>query len=161
MIRRLLRLTFRLGLLTGIGLALFKVLKGRRSASEFGSPSADWAPPPVPNPNLPTTPPEPALIEPVMFEEIKERKAAVRAVPDPAPDPAPMAAPEAQPAAPRKAAPAKKAPPKKAAPPAAAGPVKKVVPKKAPAKKVASAPAADAPVAKKATPAKKAAKKQP
>ena len=87
MIRRLLRLTFRLGLLTGIGLALFKVLKGRRSASELGSPSADWAPPPVPNPNLPTTPPEPELIEPVMFEEIIEKKAAIRAVPDPAPDP--------------------------------------------------------------------------
>ncbi len=181
MIRRLLRLTFRLGLLTGIGLALFKVLKGRRSASEFGSPSADWAPPPAPNPNLPKTPPEPELIEPVMFEEIIEKKAAIRAVPDPAPEPvpAPAPAPAADPApdsgipglagqpAVKKKASTKKAPAKKAAaptppPPAAAGPVKKVVPKKAAAKKVAppaEATPAEAPVAKKATPAKKAPKK--
>ena len=179
MIRGFLRFVIRLGLLTGIGLALFKVLKGRRSASELGSPSPDWAPSPPPNLNLPKTPPEPELIEPVMFEEIIEKKAAIRAVPDPAPEPAPEPAPAAeappesgipglagQPAVKKKAA-AKKAPAKKAAapvppPPAAAGPVKKVVPKKAAAKKVAppaDATAAETPVAKKATPAKKAPKK--
>ena len=64
MIRGFLRFVVRLGLLTAIGVALFKVLKGRRSASELGSPSADWAPPAAPNPNLPKSPPEPELIEP-------------------------------------------------------------------------------------------------
>ena len=123
MIRGFLRFVVRLGLLSAVGLALFKVLKGRRSASELGSPSADWAPPPPPNPNLPKTPPEPELIEPVMFEEIIEKKAAVRAVPDPEPVPAPPAVADepvpdsgiaglaGQPAVKKKAA-AKKAPAK-------------------------------------------------
>ena len=177
MIRRFIRFTFRLGLLSGIGFALFKVLQGRRSASEFGSPSADWAPPPTPNPNLPKTPPEPELVEPVMFEEIIEKKAAIRAVPEPvveadavpAPEPAPTTdnPPDTgipglagQPGA-KKAA-AKRSPAKKAAPagPAAAGPVKKVAPKKAAAKKAAPPTTAEkAPTAKKAGPAKKAPKK--
>ncbi len=133
-------MVIRLGLLTGIGLALFKVLQGRRSASEFGSPSADWAPPSTPSPNLPKAPPEPALVEPVMFEEIIEKKAAIRAVPEPVSQPDAM--PAAEPA------------------PAAAGPVKKVAPKKAAAKKTAPPAAPEkAPTAKKAAPAKKAPKK--
>ncbi len=166
MIRRFIRLTFRLGLLSGIGFALFKVLQGRRSASELGSPSADWAPPPAPNPNLPKAPPEPELVAPVMFEEIIEKKAAIRAVPEPAP--AADKAPESgipglagQPGA-KKAA-AKRPAAKKAAPaaPAAAGPVKKVAPKKAAEKKKAAPPATPdkAPTAKKAAPVKKAPKK--
>ena len=81
MIRRTIRLGIRLGLLAGIGLGLFKFLQGRRSASELGSPSADWAPPPVPNPNLPKSPPEPELITPVMLEEVIEKRAAVQAPP--------------------------------------------------------------------------------
>ncbi|MGI8808220.1 MAG: hypothetical protein ACR2KK_10330 [Acidimicrobiales bacterium] len=173
MIRRTMRFCFRLGLMAGIGLALFKLMQGRRSASEFGSPSADWAPPPAPNPNLPRTPPEPELVEPVMFEEIIEKKAAIRAVPDPgpapvlapAPEPRPVAGPPAAKKAPARRAPAKKATPP---PPAAAGPVKKVAPPKAAAKKApppapvakkAAPPADTAPVAKKAAPVKKAPKK--
>jgi hypothetical protein len=176
MIRRFIRFTFRLGLLSGIGFALFKVLQGRRSASELGSPSADWAPPPTPNPNLPKAPPEPELVEPVMFEEIIEKKAAIRAMPEPvaqadavpAPEPAPTTAkaPGAgipglagQPGA-KKAA-AKRSPAQKAAAaaPAAAGPVKKVAPKKAAAKKAAPPGPEKAPTAKKATAPKKAPKK--
>jgi hypothetical protein len=176
-IKGFIRLVIRLGLLTGIGLALFKVLKGRRSASEFGSPSADWAPPPAPNPNLPKAPPEPELVEPVMFEEIIEKKAAIRAVPEPvsqpdavpAPKPAPTTdkAPDSaipglagQPGAKKPAA--KQSSAKKAAPaaPAAAGPVNKVAPKKASTKKAAPpATPEKAPTAKKAAPAKKAPKK--
>ena len=166
MIRRVIRFSFRLGLLSGIGFALFKVLQGRRSASELGSPSADWAPPPTPNPNLPKTPPEPELVEPVMFEELIEKKAAIRALPEPASTTA--KAPDTgipglagQPGA-KKAA-AKPSPAEKAAPaaPAAAGPVKKVAPKKKAAAKKAGAPAAaeKASTAKKAAPAKKAPKK--
>ena len=179
MIRRVIRFTFRLGLLSGIGFALFKVLQGRRSASELGSPSADWAPPPTPNPNLPKTPPEPELVEPVMFEELIEKKAAIRAVPEPVaeadagparePAPANDKAPESgipglagQPGA-KKAA-AKRSAAKKAAPaaPAAAGPVKKVAPKKKAAAKKAVPPAGPekAPTAKKAAPAKKGPKKK-
>ena len=144
MIRRTLRFGIRLGLLAGIGLALFKLIQGRRSASELGSPSADWAPTPVPapNPNLPKTPPEPELVKPVMLEEVIEKKAAAPSLPPEVtiePPPAP---------APKKASPAKKAAAKKAAAPAAAGPEKKVAPEKAP-------------VAKKAAPVKKAPKKQP
>lgn len=176
MIRRFVRLTFRLGLLSGIGFALFKVLQGRRSASELGNPSADWAPPPAPNPNLPKAPPEPELVEPVMFEELIEKKAATRAVPEsvaeadavPAPKPAPATdkAPESgipglagQPGA-KKAA-AKQSSAKKAAPaaPAAAGPVKKVAPKNAAAKQAARRAPEKPPTAKKAAPVKKAPKK--
>jgi len=163
MIGRAIRFTFRLGLLSGIGVALFKVLQGRRSASELGSPSADWAPPPTPNPNLPKAPPEPELVEPVMFEEIIEKKAAIRAVPEPAPMPdTGIPGLAGQPGA-RKAA-AKQSSAKKSAPaaPAAAGPVKKVAPKKkAAAKKKATPPATPekAPTAKKAAPVKKAPKK--
>ena len=182
MIRRTLRFGIRLGLLVGIGLALFKALQGRRSASEFGSPSPDWAPAPTPNPNLPKSPPEPELIKPAMLEEVIEKQAAVRAVPDisapdvlPTPPPGtaartdPTALPSDAPV--KKASPAKRAATKKApaAEPAAAGPVKKVSPpkkaspKKAEAKKAAPpvdpAPPAEAPVAKKAAPAKKAPKK--
>ncbi len=172
MIRRTLRFVIRLGLFAGIGLALFKVLQGRRSASEFGSPSPDWAPPPSPNPNLPKSPPEPELIKPAMLEEVIEKKAAVRAaLPDdtPAPPAGSQARAEQAPAAAeapvKKASAPKKVAPKKAAAaaPAAAGPVKKVVPpKKAAPTKAASkrvAPPADAPVAKKAAPVKKAPKK--
>lgn len=129
MIRRTMRLGIRLGLVAGIGLALFKLIQGRRSASEYGSPSADWAPPPAPNPNLPKTPPEPELVKPVMLEEVIEKKAAAPAPPPevtiepPPPAPAPVL---------KKVAPVKKAAVKKAAAaPAAAGPVKKVAPKKA------------------------------
>jgi len=182
MIRRTLRFGIRLGLLAGIGLALFKVLQGRRSASEFGSPSPDWAPPPTPNPNLPKSPPEPELIKPAMLEEVIEKKAAVRAAPDSAspdiatrgvvPTPPPRTAaqtgatalPSDAPA--EKASPAKRDATKKAAPadPAAAGPVKKVAPpKKAAARKVAPPidvpPAGEAALARKAAPAKKAPKK--
>ncbi len=176
MIRRVIRFSFRLGLLSGIGFALFKVLQGRRSASELGSPSADWAPPPTPNPNLPKTPPEPELVEPVMFEEIIEKKAAIRAVPEPvaeadavpAPEPTPTTAkaPDTgipglagQPGA-KKAAAKRSSAKKAAAGPAAAGPVKKVAPKKAAAKKAAPpATPEKAPTAKKAAPVKKAPKK--
>ena len=168
MIRRTLRFSFRLGLLAGIGFALFKLVKGRQGVSEYGSPSADWAPPPVPNPNLPKPVPEPPLITPVELEEIIEKRAAGKTAP-------PVAEPGAEPAPntgaeiialvtdpPTKKAPAKRAPAKKAAAPAADGPVKKVAPKKAAAKKAAAPAAAEAPAApvlKKATPAKKAAKK--
>ncbi len=174
MIRGFLRFVVRLGLLSATGLALFKVLKGRRSASELGSPSADWAPPPAPNPNLPKAPAEPELVEPVMFEEIIE-KAAIRAVPsERVPEPDPVPAPEAtaiddeappsgipglagQPTA-KKAA-AKRAAGKKteSTAPAAAAPVKEVSPQKAVAKKAPSTTtpgSEDAPSAKKATPAK-------
>jgi peroxiredoxin Q/BCP len=161
-IRRTLRFGFRLGLLAGIGFALFKLVKGRQGVSEFGSPSADWAPPPAPNPNLPKPVPEPPLITPVELEEIIEKKAAEKAAP---PVTEPVAEPEPNPGAeiialvtdpPAKKAPAKRAPAKKAAAPAADGPVKKVAPKKAPAKKAATpAAAAEAPAA----PAKKATKK--
>lgn len=149
MIRRLLRFGFRLGLLAGIGLALFKLVQGRRAA-EVGSPSPDWAPAPVPNPNLPRTPPEPELVKPAMLEEIIEKKAAGRSEPAETP---PAAATADVPAV------KKKAPAKKVAEPPAAGPVKKAAPKKVAAKK---APAAQkTPVAKKAAPVKKATKKQP
>jgi len=154
MIRRTIRLGIRLGLLAGIGLGLFKLLQGRRSASEAGSPSADWAPPPIPNPNLPKAPPEPELVKPVMLEELIEKKAAAQDAPPEVtiePPPSPTVAPLIREPASGKAAPArqaavKKAPAPPAGPPAAAGPVKKVAPKK--------------PAAQKAAPAKKAPKKQ-
>jgi hypothetical protein len=157
MIRRTMRFGIRLGLLAGIGLALFKLIQGRRSVSEFGSPSPDWAPPPTPNPNLPKSPPEPELVKPVMLEEVIEKKAAAPALPPEVTIEPPVVPPPAPPApVAKKVAPAKKAVAKKtAAEPAAAGPVKKVAPKKA-----AAAPA-EAPVAKKAGPVKKATKKQP
>lgn len=121
MIRRSLRRGVRLGLLAGIGFALFKLVQGRRS-SDFGSPSPDWAPAPVPNPNLPKHPPDPELVTPVILEEIVQKKAATRAEPAakkaaPVDKAAPVkkapAAKKVAPAAPKKAAPAKKAPPKK------------------------------------------------
>ena len=171
MIRRTLRLGIRLGLLAGIGLALFKLVQGRRSASEWGSPSPDWAPAPTPNPNLPKAPPEPELVTPVMFEELIEKKAAVGAAPPEVtiePPPGPSVGSIISEPVVEKAAPAKRAPAKKVAPtmaPAAAGPVKKVVPKKVAAKKAAAppteAPPTEAPVAKKVAPVKKAPKKQP
>lgn len=166
MIRKTFRLMFRLSLLAGLGLALFKLVQGRRSADD-GRPSTDWAPAPAPavNPNLPKSPPDPPLVEPAMLEEIIEKKKPVEA---------PAAGGESTPAvaagqsvvkkAPKKAA-AKKAPATKASEPAAAGPVKKVAPpKKAAAKKAAApadAPVRKAPAAKKAAPAKKTAEKQP
>jgi hypothetical protein len=149
MIRKTLRLVIRLGVLAGLGLALFKFVQGRRSA-DYGRPSTDWAPAPAPavNPNLPRTPPDPPLVQPAMLEEIIEKKKAVVEAPAPAAPAPPAAAGEPvvkKAPAPKKAA-AKKAPAAKKAEPAAAGPVKKVAPKKA--------------AAKTATPAKKAVKKQ-
>src|ERR671911_499619 len=94
MMRKTFRLLFRLGLLAGLGMALFKLVQGRRS-SEQGRPSTDWAPPPAPaasNPNLPRTPPDPPLVQPAMLEEVIEKKKAVVDAPAPASDPAPAAA---------------------------------------------------------------------
>ncbi len=150
MIRKTMRLMIRLGLLAGLGVALFKFVQGRRSADD-GRPSTDWAPAPAPaaNPNLPKSPPDPPLIQPAMLEEIIEKKKTVVEAPAPAPapvEPAPVAK-----KAPVKKAAAKKAPAAKTAAPAV--PVKKAAPKKAPAAKTA-------PAVKKAAPAKKAAKKQ-
>lgn len=140
MIRRTLRIGVRLGLLAGIAFALFKLVQGRRS-SDFGSPSPDWAPTPPQPSNLPPPTPEPELVQPVILEEVVERKAAVTAPP----------APESvTPPAAKKAAPAKKAPAKKAAPAAE---------KAAPAKKAARTEPA-APVGKKAPPTRKAAPKK-
>jgi hypothetical protein len=157
MIRKSFRILFRLGLLAGLGMALFKFVQGRRSFDD-GRPSTDWAPPPAPaavNPNLPRTPPDPPLVQPVVLEVIIEKKkAAVPVAPEPAP------APAAGESVVKKAPAKKKAAAKKVADPPAAGPVKKAAPKKAAAAK--KAPAAEkAPAAKKAAPAKKAAKKQP
>ncbi|MEO7443114.1 MAG: hypothetical protein ABIW46_06235, partial [Acidimicrobiales bacterium] len=100
MIRRTMRLAIRLGLLGGIGFALFKVAKDRRAAFEYGSPSADWTPTPAPapasNPNLPKPVPEPPLVTPVELVEILEKKAAGKtATPEPAPAPVPPSAPPA------------------------------------------------------------------
>ena len=157
MIRKTFRLLVRLGLLAGLGVALFKFVQGRRSA-DYGRPSTDWAPAPAPavNPNLPRTPPDPPLVQPAMLEEIIEKKKSMVEEPAPVGEPAPVA---------RKAA-AKKAP-AAAAPEPAAAPVKKATTKKAAAKKapapVAKTPAeasAAAPV-KKVTPKKAAAKKAP
>ena len=157
MIRKTFRLLVRLGLLAGLGVALFKFVQGRRSA-DYGRPSTDWAPAPAPavNPNLPRTPPDPPLVQPAMLEEIIEKKKSMVEEPAPVGEPAPVA---------RKAA-AKKAP-AAAAPEPAAAPVKKAATKKASAKKaaapVAKTPAeasAAAPV-KKVTPKKAAAKKAP
>jgi hypothetical protein len=165
LIKGFLRLGIRLGLIAGIGFALFKLVKGRRA--EYGSPSADWAPAPAPNPNLPKPVPEPELITPVELHELIEKKAAEKAeavaVEKPSAQPVPGAVALVGESAVKKTRPpAKKAAAKKAAEPAAAGPVKKVAPKKAAAAKKA-APAAEAekaPVApKKAAPVKKAAKK--
>ncbi len=159
MIRKSIRLAFRLGLVAGLGMALFKFIQGRRS-SDDGQPSTDWAPAPAPavNPNLPRTPPDPPLVQPVVLEEIIEKKKAVVEAPAPA-EPVAAAGESVVKKPPAKKAPAKKAAAKKVAEPPAAGPVKKAAPKKSAAKK---APAAGkAPVAKKATPAKKAAKKPP
>src|SRR5688572_5517225 len=90
-IRRSFRLGIRLGLLAGIAFALFKFVQGRRSASEFGRPAQEWASPPRPEPsNLPRTPPEPELVQPVILEEVVAKKAATRPVPadtEPAPPP--------------------------------------------------------------------------
>ena len=189
MIRRTFRFGIRLGLLTAIAFALFKLMQGRRSAGEYGSPSADWAPAPPPPPplDIPKPPPEPELVQPVILEEIVAKKAAGRPVPPedmpaapagsaarteqaPAPAPGVDATPEpvepVEPVAKKKASPAKRAATKKAgaAAPAAAGPVKKVAPKKDTAKKDTAKKAAAAkkaePTAKKAAPAKKATKKQ-
>ena len=158
MIRKTFRLMVRLGMLAGLGLALFKLVQGRRSADD-GRPSTDWAPPPAPavNPNLPKSPPDPPLVEPAMLEEIIEKKKTVDAPAAGGESTPAVAAGQSTPAAaagqsvvkkaPAKKAAAKKAPATKASEPAAAGPVKKV----APPKKAA---------AKKAAPAKTAAKKQ-
>jgi hypothetical protein len=153
MIRKTFRFGIRMGLLVGVGLALFRLIQGRRS-SDVGRPSGDWAPAPspAPNPNLPKVPPEPELVTPAMLEEVIRKKAAQPVAP-PAVTPAPPPEPAARVEPAKKKAPAKKAPVKKAAPPPAEGAVKKVTPKKAPAAK-------KAPTAKKAAPAKKAAKKQ-
>jgi hypothetical protein len=180
----MLRLGVRLGLLTGIGVALFKLVQGRR-ASDFGSPSADWAPaaPSVPNPNLPKPTPEPELVKPVVLEEILEkRKGPVeRTEPEVS---APPAAPVEPVVAPvvgtgesvvKKAAPVKraaKATDTAPAPAAAQAPAPAPEPaapvKKAPAAKKAAAPkkvppavqdARDLAAAKKAAPVKKAPKK--
>jgi hypothetical protein len=174
----MLRLGVRLGLLTGIGVALFKLVQGRR-ASDFGSPSADWAPaaPSVPNPNLPKPTPEPELVKPVVLEEILEkRKGPVeRTEPE-------MSAPAAAPVEPvvapvvgtgesvvKKAAPVKRAAKATDTAPAAAPAPEPAAPvKKAPAAKKAAAPkkvppavqdARDLAAAKKAAPVKKAPKK--
>lgn len=140
MIRKTFRLVLRLGVLAGLGLALFKFVQGRRSA-DYGRPSTDWAPAPAPavNPNLPRTPPDPPLVQPAMLEEIIEKKKAAVEAPAPAPAAAGESVVKKAPAP--KTAAAKKAPAAKTAEPAAAGPVKKVA-------------------AKKATPAKKAVKKK-
>jgi valyl-tRNA synthetase len=167
-IRRSLRFGIRLGLLTGIALALFKLVQSRRSASELGRPSDDWAPPPPPN--VPKPPPEPELVEPVILEELKAKKAAERVAPadSGSAPPAGSAARAEQAPAPnvaaatgepvvKKASPAKRAAAKKAGAdePSAAAPVKKAAAKKAPAKKAPAQKGA----AKKAAPAKKATKK--
>ena len=167
MIRKTFRLMFRLGLLAGLGLALFKFVQGRRSA-DYGRPSTDWAPAPAPavNPNLPKSPPDPPLVEPAMLEEVIEKRKTVEpAAPAPAGQSTPAAAVGESVV---KKAPAKKKAAAKTAPaaePAADGPVKKVAPPKKAAAKKAAAPADaavnKAPAAKKAAPAKKAAKKQP
>src|SRR5215212_2467079 len=93
MMRKTFRLLFRLGLLAGLGVALFKFVQGRRSA-DYGRPSTDWAPAPAPavNPNLPRTPPDPPLVQPAMLEEIIEKKKAVVEAPAPA-EPAGESAP--------------------------------------------------------------------
>src|SRR5687767_10763950 len=84
MMRKTFRLIVRLGLLAGLGVALFKFVQGRRSA-DYGRPSTDWAPAPAPavNPNLPKSPPDPPLVKPEMLEELIEKKKA--AVEPPAP----------------------------------------------------------------------------
>jgi hypothetical protein len=174
----MLRLGVRLGLLTGIGVALFKLVQGRR-ASDFGSPSADWAPaaPSVPNPNLPKPTPEPELVKPVVLEEILEkRKGPVeRTEPEVS---APPAAPVEPVVAPvvgtgesvvKKAAPVKRAAKATDTAPAAAPAPEPAAPvKKAPAAKKAAAPKKVPPAvqdarvlaaAKKAAPVKKAPKK--
>ncbi|HTJ75566.1 MAG TPA: hypothetical protein VL337_09380 [Acidimicrobiales bacterium] len=149
MIRRTLRIGVRLGLLAGIAFALFKLVQGRR-ASDYGSPSPDWAPTPPPQPsNLPTPPPEPELVQPVILEEVIEKRKAATQEPEPEPLPAGGTGESVV----KKAAPAKKAASKKAAPAPTAAPAKKSAPPKK-----AAAPAAEAP--KKAAPAKKAPKKQ-
>jgi hypothetical protein len=159
------RLCVRLGLFAGIAFALFKLVQGRRAASELGRPSPDWATPPAPQPsNVPKSPPDPELVKPAMLEEVIEKKAAERtAPPDAAPAPPAGSAARAERAAPaKKAAPAKRAAAKKAPAPAA-DPVKKApAAKKAPAKKATLPVRAPetAPVAKKAAPVKKAPKKQ-
>jgi len=114
-IRRLLRLVIRLGLLAGVGLALSKLLQGRRT-SELGTPSPHWAPPPAPSPDLPKPSPEPELVKPVMLEEVLEKS-------KPAP-PAP-----AQESVVKKAAPAKKVAEKAPPPAKKAAPVKKAAKK--------------------------------
>lgn len=159
MIRRMLRLGIRLGLLAGVGLALFKLVQGRR-ASDYGSPSPDWAPPPAPaaNPNLPKPAAEPELVKPVVLEEIVEKKKAAgpTAPPSPAADPLPPVGTGGSVV--KKAAPAKKLP---AVAPAGdangAGPVKKAARKPAP--RPADTADAGAPP-KKAAPAKKSAAKK-
>jgi hypothetical protein len=165
MIRKTFRLLFRLGVLAGLGVALFKFVQGRRSA-DYGRPSTDWAPAPAPavNPNLPRTPPDPPLVQPAMLEEIIEKKKAAVEEPAPGGESTQVAPGESVvKKAPAKKAAAKKAPAATPPEPAAAGPVKKVAPKKAAAKKApapADAAVKRAPAAKKAAPAKKAAKKQ-
>ena len=158
MLRKTFRLVIRLGLLTGLGLALFKFVQGRRSA-DVGRPSTDWAPAPAPavNVNLPRTPPDPPLVQPAMLEEVLAKRKASTPEPAPEPAPAPVASEPVVKKAPAKKAAAKKAP----AAPAAEGAVKKVAPKKAAAKKAAGAPAKKSPAAKKAAPAKKSTKKAP
>jgi hypothetical protein len=147
---------------------LFKLVQGRRAASELGRPSADWARPPEPRPsNLPKSPPDPELVKPAMLEEVIGKKTGRAAPADATPAPPPGSAARAEKAsepagatAVKKAGPAKRAAKKKAA---AAEPVKKAAAaRKSPAKKAAlPVPAPEkAPVAKKAAPVRKAPKKQ-
>ncbi|MDQ4067978.1 MAG: hypothetical protein M3203_00630 [Actinomycetota bacterium] len=153
MIRRTFRLGIRLGLMAGIAFALFKLVRSRRSASEWGSPSTDWAPAPRPA-NLPEPPPEPELIQPVILEEVVANRPLERLAPvDEPATPPPGSAARAEeakapgaPAAPPEAAVKKATPAKRAATKKAADPAKK----KAPATKKAADPAKKA-AAEKAT----------
>ncbi|MDQ4091495.1 MAG: hypothetical protein M3163_14515, partial [Actinomycetota bacterium] len=81
MIRRSLRLGIRLGILGGIAFALLKLVQSRRTASDFGTPSTDWTPAPRPNANLPRTPPEPELVQPVILDEVAATRPLERAAP--------------------------------------------------------------------------------
>jgi hypothetical protein len=128
MVRRSFRFGLRLGLLAGVGFAVFKMLQSRRPAApEFTPQPAPWPPAPVAKP---AAPPQPAA----------------------APAPTAAAPKPAASASPAPAAPVSKAtePPKPAAPkvtPSEAPPARQrpLVAKKAPAKKGApSAPSAPA-----------------
>lgn len=171
MIRRSVRFGIRLGLLAGIAFALFKLIQGRRSASELGRPLGEWAPAPTPSPNLPKPPPEPELVQPVILEEIVAKKGlAGRAAPAEEADAPPPTIASVGESVIKKATPVKKAA-KRAAAKKAAAPVKKAAKKAAAPVKKAVAPVKKASrsqseamkstaAPKKAAPVKKAAKKQ-